>query len=355
MDLPDVFDDWSWSQQSISSLESIVAYHLEAPSEPNWDKIEAEYPGCIGAETSMWMCLQEDSHLTLFEPTEGRWILASVPLVFKENSIEGPMMPLHFVERDDEKVWAYYSLFNMQGTKSFMRFEHGKNVDSVKSSETEEDIWLLKGDLGKLTFSQQGELVIVTHTVSADSTVYSENLRDEQAGVKIDKRPSFFDDWSWSQKSISAHEEIMGYHLDNPQYPDWEEIRKDYPWCVGGDVVPWICDIDGVEWTFYEGKNGQWVLVANNVYIGPDVVEMPNMRIYQESNEKEDIRVYLSPGDMTLSQEGLLFMNNQKIESFESFKVDNDVWNLRNDLGRVTFTPAGKFVVVVHSVPKTAN
>ena len=113
MDLPDVFDDWSWSQQSISSLESIVAYHLEAPSEPNWDKIEAEYPGCIGAETSMWMCLQEDSHLTLFEPTEGRWILASVPLVFKENSIEGPMMPLHFVERDDEKVWAYYSLFDM--------------------------------------------------------------------------------------------------------------------------------------------------------------------------------------------------------------------------------------------------
>ncbi len=106
---------------------------------------------------------------------------------------------------------------------------------------------------------------------------------------------------------------------------------------------------------FLRRKNGQWVLVANNDYIGPDVVEMPNMRIYQESNEKEDIRVYLSPGDMTLSQEGLLFMNNQKVESFESFKVDNDVWNLRDDLGRVTFTPAGKFVVVVHSAPKTAN
>lgn len=110
-----------------------------------------------------------------------------------------------------------------------------------------------------------------------------------------------------------------------------------------------------MEWTFYEGENGQWLLVANKNYVGPDVIEMPNMRIYQESNEKKGIRVYLSPGDMTLSQESLLFMNNQKIESFESFKVDNDVWNLRNNLGRVTFTPAGKFVVVVHSVPKTEN
>lgn len=73
------------------------------------------------------------------------------------------------------------------------------------------------------------------------------------------------------------------------------------------------------------------------------------------TNEKEDIRVYLSPGDMELSQQGLLFANNQKIESFESFKADNDVWNLRNNLGRVTFTPAGKYVVVVHTAPKKAD
>lgn len=175
-----------------------------------------------------------------------------------------------------------------------------------------------------------------------------------KSGGEVDL-PDVFDDWSWSQQSISSFENIVAYHLEAPNEAHWGKIRKEYPWCIGGEVAPWICDIDGVEWTFFEGEHNQWVLIPNKEYIGPDVVEMPNMRIYQESNEKEDIRVYLSPGDMELSQQGLLFVNNQKIESFESFKVDNDVWNLRNNLGRVTFTPAGKFVVVVHSVPKTAN
>lgn len=64
--------------------------------------------------------------------------------------------------------------------------------------------------------------------------------------------PDVFDDWSWSQQSISSFENIVAYHLEALNKDHWEKIRKEYPWCIGGEVVPWICDIDGVEWTFYE-------------------------------------------------------------------------------------------------------
>ncbi|ATZ72320.1 hypothetical protein CWC33_00750 [Idiomarina sp. X4] len=62
--------------------------------------------------------------------------------------------------------------------------------------------------------------------------------------------------------------------------------------------------------------------------------------------------MYYSPVEIESIKESLLFFYNQKVDSFESKKTKNDVWNFKGEMGRVTFEEKGKSVILVHTVDK---
>lgn len=93
------------------------------------------------------------------------------------------------------------------------------------------------------------------------------------------------------------------------------------------------------------------MLLEKGEYIGPDKVDLPNIKITQSLVNDIETRVYLFPGDIDFINSTLIHLNNQNIDSFESVNIKNDVWNLKNDLGRVTITENGRNVIIVHTTP----
>ncbi len=354
MDLPDVFDDWSWSQQSISSLENIVAYHLEAPAEPVWEDVHDEYPGCLGNNTSVWLCIADGLELTLYQNGDGQWVLASVPVKQEESSITGPMMPFHFVENDNEQVWGYFSLLNMGASKAAMQLEHAQSVKATESIETENDVWTLDNDMGRVTFSQQGESVIITHKVSKGGAPSSTLGKSDNTNES--ELPPLFNEWSWSIKPISSlNDYVVGYHLEDPYEPDWDRIDFQYPLCPGGKTMVWICGIGKADWRFYEGKDGQWILTKLESGAPEGILETQPIKLYYDDSAEAEVWAYIVWGEMEHTKDMLLFFHNQDIQSFESVETNNDIWHFKGDLGRLTFSQEGKSIVIVHTIPKTPN
>lgn len=164
MDLPVVLDDWSWVEQPISSSINVNALFLSKPETPDWKELRQFYPYCPGGKTIFWLCPIEDTEWTLFEVENGQWILmpmtASPP---PGTSLEGPIVAISEHERNGEKIWVYLARYPLKHLQAAMMSYYSQKVDSFQSIETENDVWILKEDMGRVVFSEQGEYVILVH------------------------------------------------------------------------------------------------------------------------------------------------------------------------------------------------
>ncbi|MDV6326595.1 hypothetical protein Q5L94_00890 [Idiomarina sp. Sol25] len=164
MDLPVVLDDWSWAEQPISSSINIDALFLRKPETPDWKKLSQFYPYCPGGEIIFWLCPIEDTDWTLFEVENGQWIL--MPLTKSpahEESLRGPITPISEHERNGEKIWIYLARYPLKHLQTAMMSYYSQKVDSFQSIEKENDVWILKENMGRVIFSEQGEYVILAH------------------------------------------------------------------------------------------------------------------------------------------------------------------------------------------------
>lgn len=164
--------------------------------------------------------------------------------------------------------------------------------------------------------------------------------------------PDLLDDWSWNQQSISSLDNIVAFYLEEPSIPDWDSLKSYYPACGGGEDRRWICKGDEYDWTIFEVERGQWVFVKKGSFIGPKVFSGGVYLIDQIETENEKKWVYYSPVEIESIKESLLFFYNQKVDSFESKKTKNDVWNFKGEMGRLTFEEKGKSVILIHTIIK---
>lgn len=164
--------------------------------------------------------------------------------------------------------------------------------------------------------------------------------------------PEVFNDWSWSQDSISKLNHVAGYYLEQPRKPNWESIKASHPYCSGGVSLPMICRSLKMDWTFFEAEDGQWILIEKGEYIGTSPIDGLKYLVQQEESDTEKRWVYISPLNIEITKQSLLVIHNQNIASFESIETENDLWVFKDGLGRLTFSDMGKHVVVVHTMLK---
>lgn len=165
MDLPEVFNDWSWSQQSISSLDNIVSYHLEQPYRPDWELIDKAYDSCVGGRNIIWLCTINNRQWRFYKADDNQWVLIEAKREANNVTLDGPLVPIYFEEKTDKKVWAYLALGTVNFLQQSLLSIYNKKIESFESINRRKDIWHLKSGMGTVTFSQKGDNVILVHTV----------------------------------------------------------------------------------------------------------------------------------------------------------------------------------------------
>jgi hypothetical protein len=68
-----------------------------------------------------------------------------------------------------------------------------------------------------------------------------------------------------------------------------------------------------------------------------------------EQNGKE-VWVYVSHYSLGDVQKILKLKYSQKIRSFRSIEMPNDLWEFKDGLGRLVFSQQGEYVVMVHVI-----
>jgi len=166
MDLPVVLDDWTWVEQPITSSTNVNALFLKNPETPNWEELRMFYPYCPGGEIIFWMCPIEETEWTLFEVENKQWVLMPrTDYPTNENTLQGPIVAISEYEKNGEKTWVYLARYPLKPLQTAMMSYYSQKVDSFESIETENDVWILKENMGRVLFSEQGEYVVLFHSL----------------------------------------------------------------------------------------------------------------------------------------------------------------------------------------------
>lgn len=165
MDLPYILEDWSWSQQSISSIESVVANYLEEPATPDWQKLYEKYPNCGGGETMIFLCNDEESDWVLLEIEDGQWVFVKKGENIGDNLLKGAAtLLIKQEETDSYRRWVYYSQGSMDFVTGSLLYLYSQKIERFESVNRNNDVWYFKDGQGKMSFSGTGKSTIIIHT-----------------------------------------------------------------------------------------------------------------------------------------------------------------------------------------------
>lgn len=169
--------------------------------------------------------------------------------------------------------------------------------------------------------------------------------------------PSGFNDWQWQPWPIQHFVSVTAYRLLTPTSPDWSLVNRWYPECREHKQVNyWVCEIEQQLWSFFEYQTGQWVLMplqkpnlrsSSPINLGLDLVSATEQNGYQ-------IWLYFSQRPMNLLKRHLKLRLAQKIERIEQLNKPQDLWLLKDNLGRLVFSESEhsewSFVVLMRVV-----
>ncbi|HAS22573.1 hypothetical protein V6D52_01980 [Idiomarina loihiensis] len=161
--------------------------------------------------------------------------------------------------------------------------------------------------------------------------------------------PVVLDDWSWVEQPISSSINIDAFFLRKPETPDWKELSQFYPYCPGGKTIFWLCPIENTDWTLFEVENGQWILMPlTKSPAHEESLKGPITPISEYENNGEKIWIYLARYPLKPLQTAMMSYYSQKVDSFQSIEKENDVWILKEGMGRVVFSEQGEYVILAH-------
>ncbi|KPD24522.1 MULTISPECIES: hypothetical protein [Idiomarina] len=163
--------------------------------------------------------------------------------------------------------------------------------------------------------------------------------------------PTGFDQWQWTQMPVANNTGAKAYFLQNPKIPDWELLKDFYPYCDRNKFDFWLCQIENKNWTFFKGTDDTWVLskiittdIEGAKLVGPFFV------LSQTEQNGKEVWVYVSHYSLGDVQKILKLKYSQKIRSFRSIEMPNDLWEFKDGLGRLVFSQQGEYVVMVHVI-----
>lgn len=165
MDIPAGLQQWQWQTIELNVLSHNRAYQLIEPVEPNWQQLQRWYPDCNARkQVNFWVCVINDRTWSFFEFDDARWVL--MPIVTPRAGGKSPLPlgldMLSFSENNGFAVYIYFSNKPLKLLQRQLKFRLAQRIEHIRSIEGEDNLWVLKGNDGRLMFSHHGDWTFVT-------------------------------------------------------------------------------------------------------------------------------------------------------------------------------------------------
>lgn len=164
MDIPAGFESWQWQPHAIHQVTEVTAYLLQQPAEPDWQQLNRWYPECTEARlNNYWVCEIKGQFWTFFEFQQQQWVLMPLkqPSISQQSPLPLGLDLINMTRQNGYEVWIYFSQRPLSLLKRQLRFRLAQRIEQTIDLTGADDYWLLKGDDGRLLFTEQGSWTFV--------------------------------------------------------------------------------------------------------------------------------------------------------------------------------------------------
>lgn len=165
MDIPNGLEQWQWQRIPMQVLGQQTAYQLTQPKQPDWQQLNRWYPDCTEARlNNYWVCQIGETTWSFFEFEQQRWVLMPIvnPKVSRESALPLGLDIFSQSQSNGYNITVYFSNKPLKLLQRQLRFRLAQRIARVETLEQPDDLWILKGDDGRLVFSQHQNWVFVT-------------------------------------------------------------------------------------------------------------------------------------------------------------------------------------------------
>lgn len=165
MDIPAGLQQWQWQATELNLLNQNIAYQLIDPVEPDWQQLQRWYPDCNdNKHINFWVCVINGRTWSFFQFDDARWVLMPVvtPTAGSQSPLPLGLDMLSFAKSNGYAVYIYFSNKPLHLLQRQLKFRLAQRIDHIQSVEGKDNVWVLKGDDGRLIFTHHRGWTFVT-------------------------------------------------------------------------------------------------------------------------------------------------------------------------------------------------